>query len=397
VRDNGGRVMTWYSAVVLTTLLAVLAGGFAWSQHRLLRPELVTDDTFRSTTGGRSLQAVRSARADTSPAGQALADLRALTLPNGAALAGPHGPWRYVWPRDASFVATAYCAAGDTAAGLRVLGFLDRVRPRDGRWAARYHPDGSGPVADRRGNQLDGSGWVPWSVGFCAGRASYDAVLPLWPMVRQSADTALHELRRDGLPAPSPDYWERRESRPTLGTAAPLLAGLRSAAEVAQRLGHSADAARWRAGAERLERAVDRSFGTRGYPRTRRGGADSIVTVLGPPFATAREPVSAAIERSHRLLTLPNGGVTPGQDWRADGVAWTPSTALFGLSAAARGDRTTAVAMLDHLARHRTAAGSFPEKITRSGRPGGEAPLAWTAALVVLTNAALTAPLPTPG
>ena len=383
VRDNGGRRMHWYSTVVLATLLALLGTGFAWSQQRLPRPDLVT------SPAGRSLQEVRAAEPDL--AAQALAGLRELTLPNGAALAGPHGPWRYVWPRDASFAAAAYCASGDVASGLRVLGFLDRVRPRTGRWAARYHPDGSGPVRDRRGDQLDGSGWVPWAVGTCAevpsqasGRVGYDALARLWPMVRQSAGQAVAELGAGGLPAASPDYWERPERRPVIGVAAPLLAGLRSAALVADRLGHTADASRWHAAAGRLEGAVDRAFGPHGYPRTPRGGADSMVTVLGPPFAPERAVVSAAIDHSRRLLTLPNGGVTPGQDWRADGVAWTPSTALFGLSAAARGDRATARAVLDFLAAHRAPDGSIPEKVGRTGRPGGESPLAWTCAIVVL-------------
>jgi hypothetical protein len=392
VRDNGGRPMFWYSVVVLTAVLAVLAGGYARSLYQLHRPELVTDDAFRGTGASTA----RLTGSSDTPVAHALADLRHLTLPNGAALAAHFGPWAYVWPRDASFVAAAYCRTGDSAAGLRVLGFLDRVRPAAGRWAARYHPDGSGPVADGRGAQLDGSGWVPWAVGMCAASSSYDAVARLWPMVKQSADNAVHELRADGLPRPSPDYWERPESRPTLGTAAPLLAGLRSAAGVAVRLGNTADADRWRASAERLEQAIDRTLGGLGYPRTRVGGADSIVTVLGPPFAAEREPVTAAIERSHRLLTLPNGSVTPGMDWRVDGVGWTPSTALFALSAAARGDRSTAISVLDYLARHRTAAGSYPEKITRSGRPGGVAPLSWTASLVLLTDAALRAPLPVP-
>ena len=106
---------------------------------------------------------------------------------------------------------------------------------------------------------------------------------------------------------------------------------------------------------------------------------------------------SAAIDRSRALLTLPNGGMTPGGDWRADGVAWTPSTALFGLSAAARGDSVTAESVLGWLANHRTAEGALPEKVLPSGRPAGPAPLAWTCALVILTADALDRAGPIPG
>ena len=34
---------------------------------------------------------------------------------------------------------------------------------------------------------------------------------------------------------------------------------------------------------------------------------------------------------------------------------------------------------------HRTVHGSLPEKVTRTGRPAGPAPLTWTSALVLLT------------
>ena len=353
---------------------------------------------------------------------QALSDLLSLTTPDNGSLAGWDGPWRYVWPRDASFAAAAWCAVGryDEAAGI--FAFLNRVRPRAtgsggaahevvaagssaprahaGWWAARYQEDGSGPVTDGREAQLDGSGWVLWSVWLCAKLQPDrgDALLNgLWPMLQESADQITSELGPDGLPPASPDYWERSESELTLGTVAPLVTGLRAAADLAGRNGHPDDATRWSAAGDRLSTAVTEAFGgRRGYPRTPSGGADAIVTVLGPPFAPARPEVVAAIERSHRLLTLPNGGVTPGQDWRADGVAWTPQTALFGLSAAARGDRATAESVLAWLDEHRTSTGALPEKVNRENRLAGEAPLGWTSALVVLTAAALDHPLPVP-
>jgi GH15 family glucan-1,4-alpha-glucosidase len=107
--------------------------------------------------------------------------------------------------------------------------------------------------------------------------------------------------------------------------------------------------------------------------------------------------VSTAIDRTRGVLTQPNGGVTPGEDWRVDGVSWTPQTALFALSAAARGDRATATALLSWLDRHRTRTGALPEKVNRDLEPAGEAPLAWTSALVILTGAALQKSLPIPG
>ena len=127
MRDDGGRPMFWYSAVVLTTVLAVLVVGFARSRYQLIIPSLSRDMVHGAGDAGRrrpiGRRAGRRGRSD-APVARALADVRYLTLPNGAAVAGRPGPWRYVWPRDASFVAAAYCApvTGRRARGARVPG-----------------------------------------------------------------------------------------------------------------------------------------------------------------------------------------------------------------------------------------------------------------------------------
>ncbi|MFF0340634.1 glucoamylase [Kribbella sp. NPDC004875] len=402
MRDDNGRRGRWYPVVVIAVLLAVLAAGAISNLVEHPQPRLVAD----GIPGRPSALPASSRSSDKYDdlVRHALADLDGLTLPNGATLAGWDGPWRYVWPRDASFVAVARCATGQYDEALAVLSFLDRVRPSTGRWEARY-TDSGGQVGDGRAAQLDGSGWVLWATWFCRAGGKY------WDLVQESADQIVSELGPDGLPAPSPDYWERPERELTLGTVAPLLTGLRSAVRIATDQQHPAEAARWRSAADTLSKATDRVFGP-DYPRTPAqatsfvepgvepisldGGADAIVTVLGPPFAPARTVVTTAINRAHAVLTQPNGGVTPGEDWRADGVSWTPQTALFALSAAARGDKATANSLLSWLDQHRTKTGALPEKVNRDLEPAGEAPLGWTAALVVLADTALQNPLPIP-
>ena len=96
----------------------------------------------------------------------ALLDLRLAVRPDGAALAGWHGGpgYEYAWPRDSSWVAVALADTGHPALAYRILRFLQRVQAGDGTWAARYLPDGSGPVRDGRPAELDADGWVPWAV-----------------------------------------------------------------------------------------------------------------------------------------------------------------------------------------------------------------------------------------
>src|SRR5690625_21460 len=98
---------------------------------------------------------------------RALLDLHMLmqapdALP-GAVVAAPTGIWKYVWPRDASFIAVALARTGHLEEAEEILRFFTRVQRPDGLFEARYLPDGSG-VPDDRPLQFAGCGWVPWAV-----------------------------------------------------------------------------------------------------------------------------------------------------------------------------------------------------------------------------------------
>ena len=259
---------------------------------------------------------------------RALLDLRLAVRPDGAVLAGWRaGPlYRYAWPRDSSWVAVALTDTGHPAMAYRILRFLQRMQARNGTWAARYLPDGSGPVRDGRPAELDADGWVPWAVWSWAvtqqlGPASQPRreLALLWPMVTRAADAAARSLTGDGLPGPAMDYWED-SVQVTLGTAAPLLAGLRAAADLATDVGGAtatSDGRRWAAAAARLARAITATFGQTGYQRTPAAGsgADAAVTFLGPPFAVPGPGVLQAARSAQRALTVPNGGLRPGSNW----------------------------------------------------------------------------------
>ena len=335
--------------------------------------------------------------------GRALLDLRLLTRPNGAALAGLHPRWRSVWPRDASFVAVAFAATGHHELSYEVLSFLASTQEPDGAWEARYDAAGT-PVLDGRPRQLDAVGWFPWATWYWYVTAerrdrAEERARTLWPTARVAAEVAVASLGADGLPPGGADYWETETWRPNLGTAAPLRTGLRAAADLAMRLGHESDARRYAAAAGRLDAAISREFAPMGYPRTTgaRSGADAAVNFLAPPFAPPDARVEGAIADSAERLRAPNGGVLPGERWPQDPtVAWTPETALFALSAAAAGEREAADRWLGWLAAHRTSLGAFPEKVNDDGEPKAAAPLGWTEAIVLLALAANDEPLLVP-
>ncbi|MBC7292083.1 MAG: glycoside hydrolase family 15, partial [Actinotalea sp.] len=175
---------------------------------------------------------------------QALRDLDALVLDNGASLAAGSPYWRYVWPRDASFAAAALARTGHPDDAHAVLAYLARMQDLstvDGVLQARYLPTGTGAVPDARPPQLDGSGWVLWGVAqwyAAAGPGRGAQLEELRPLVT-SAVSAIrdHVDPTTGLSPAFPDYWEVSERRPTLGTMAALLTGARAAAPVLAALG----------------------------------------------------------------------------------------------------------------------------------------------------------------
>lgn len=333
----------------------------------------------------------------------ALLDLRALTLDDGAALAAASPKWRYVWPRDASFTAAAFARTGHVDDARDVLGFLARVQEDDGSFHARYLPDGSG-VPDDRGLQSDGVGWVLWATDVVLEETPpaerRQVAAELRPLVDAATEHALSLVDgEDPLPPPSSDYWEVEPTALTLGTAGPLLAGLEAAADVYAAAGDTARATEATLGAARLRMAVERSFGSQGYPRHVTGGArDASTAFVLPPFQP--EPLAGADVAWRASVTemlRPAGGLAPGAGWREDGISWTPQTTLYALTAASSSepeDVADAEEWLRWVDDHRTASGAIPEKVLADGAPAAVAPLSWSSALVVLALVELDAQEP---
>lgn len=321
---------------------------------------------------------------------QALRDLDALVLENGAALAGANPAWRYVWPRDASFTVAALARTGHPDDAYGVLAYLQEMQDRrstDGVLEARYLPGGTGAVPDDRGLQLDGNGWVLWAVAEWYAQATPGAerdrdLEALRPLVERSVEAIRdHVDPVTGLPDVYPDYWEVQERVPTLGTVAALLLGVRAVEPVLETLGEPSAAPL----ADLVQGAVDARFAP-DFPR-RLGGTeqDTAVAFLMPPFAPPDPVVEDAWSEAALAMGRPAGGLAPGAGWKRDGVSWTPTTAVFALTAAASGDVEQAEERLDWLDAHRTERGALPEKVLWDGSPSAVAPLAWTSSLVLLT------------
>ncbi|SDU30027.1 glycoside hydrolase family 15 protein [Jiangella alkaliphila] len=332
---------------------------------------------------------------------EALTDIGVLTFPNGAVVAAGSPYWRYVWPRDAGYMAAALTVCGRPGPAYAQLAYVAAMQEKDGTWQARYLPDGSRAVPDDRGLQLDGIGWTLWATWLWAGAGG--SAGPLAPMVRAAVEAALAALDpATGLPRASQDFWEMDLDEATLGSAAPLLLGLRAGRELLALLGGPDDAelaARAADGAGRLAAAVTEGFGGHGYARRigGTGGRDASGAFLLPPFAPFTDGAEAAWRAAVDATTVGNGGVRPGEEWTDLVTAWTPQVSLHALTAASIGDTALAHRLLSWLDLRRTALGALPEKVTADGRPSAVAPLGLTGATVLLALAALGGrPLPVP-
>lgn len=402
-----------FTVPVLLAVAALVAGAAAGPRAMPPEEQLITAPGYRAAPAyaenGQENADSRWVAAGSVPAAGtpweamarwALVDVKSHLEANGTVSAGPGGPWGYFWPRDGSFAAVALSRTGHAGDAASVLDRMARLEfdPAVG-FQARYALDGT-PLTDRP-RQSDGCGWVLWALAEVR-RDDPSGVPPSAAGLRDRCVRTLTSLVDGGdrLPPPSPDYWEVRVTRPSLGTVAPMLAGLAAAGRDYAATGDPRPSQRARATATELAATVARELGP-GYQRFGdAGGLDASVVMLLAPFTQAGDlpasmvkAVRAAVVAYQREAAQPAGGVAPGVEWvKKGGASWTPQTALLALGDAAAGRDRAAGQRLDWLDAHRTAYGSLPEKVTRSGAPAGPAPLVWTASLVVLTLAELDAP-----
>ena len=410
----GGRRRWGYAARRVPVIAAVLTvaglAGFTIASNTLKvdepsGPRLVTSADFRTapdTPAGRQIATEDDAwiASGTDPgAGTpwadmsywALRDIRALWADHTLPPAGAAPQWEYFWPRDGSFLAVALDRTGHPDEVQRILqGMAELPFDRGKGFDARYTLSGD-TVTDRpRGPQSDGCGWVLWAIGTI--RANDQTALPdSTEELRDRCVTHLDRLTSSGtrLPPPSPDYWEVKVTTVSLGTVAPMTAGLLAATDDYDAIGEPVKAAAARVTAEGLDAAMRLRFSPDYERFGDLGELDAAITFLMPPFA-AETPEVAQRWSDYQIDALrPAGGLAPGAGWKEDGTSWTPETALAAYTAAASGRTEEAARWLDWLDEHRASWGSLPEKVTGTALPAGPAPLIWTDALVLLTIAEL--------
>lgn len=305
----------------------------------------------------------------------------------------------------------AFARGGDSQRAVALYRSLRDAQRPDGSFAPRIAPDGHPP--DSRPDQFEAIGWYAW--GFTQllqalaadGHSVWHA--QLWEEFGPSIVAAGEQLlaaTAAGLPPPSSDYWERQETELTLATAALTLAGLSAIAQLGRELGvlvenESELIAAAAKRSARLREQIIEYFGP-SYGRYGHGTApDAAIAFLLPPFQDRALPGARKAWRESlaRQYVPASGGYAPGAGWKDDGISWTPETTLHAWvaaewagshSAESQGERQRAIDILQWIAAHSTAVGAIPEKVGPGGQPAAVAPLAWSAANVVLAIDALS-------
>lgn len=252
---------------------------------------------------------------------------------SGAAIAGAREGWAYVWPRDASAVATALAAAGYRDEARRIVRFL---RGLDLGAAARFQTDGA-PV-EGRGAQGDAAGWIA-AAAAAAGLPSETVERP-WQGLADYQENGSGDFLANAIASGAPHI------RALFGTPAGTLA---------RRAGDPAS------------------------------GLDSAAAWAVRPFP--HPALYPLVRRTLLRLAAASGrfGLVPSEDWDGGGDPWTAPTAWTAWSLAALGERHAALHLMAELLRAATPDGMLPERVdARTGIPTSTTPLAWSHAFAIL-------------
>ncbi len=165
----------------------------------------------------------------------------------------------YCWPRDAIAVAGTMDRLGQTSIGRGVFQWLSRVRGQNrsySYWFQKYTIDG-GPEWETPA--VDQTAMIPWGIEQHFRRtADLEFIASLWPMIEQSAMVCGGTSGHPGLRwvdelklVTSAGLWDHHYGA-FLYSNVCAVAGLRSAARLAEALDRGEQAVRWRALAEQI-------------------------------------------------------------------------------------------------------------------------------------------------
>ena len=312
--------------------------------------------------------------------------------------------YRYVWPRDAFYVALALDRSGYHEVAERFYLWCREAQDRSGALRQRYYssPGLIGPAwGPAWGEELDETGCVMWGMlehlRLTGDRGFLSEV---WPFIRSAAWYLVDAVDSSGKVRPTMNLWEEKPSRHIYSVAS-VCAGLKAASGAARALGYANEATRWGRVSERVKGWMLGAFwdGTQGHfvrsvdPRDEQVDISSLA--ISFPFGILPDQDPRMVKNAQALtrsfhFRAGGAGRFP-TDNNYGGNPWVISTCWLSIHHSNAGGTATARALLDWSASHSTGLGMLPEQVDKSdGKVLSAVPLAWSHAMFILASQALT-------
>lgn len=311
--------------------------------------------------------------------------------------------YRYVWPRDAFYVALALDRSGHHTQAERFYLWCMKAQDRNGVLHQRYYstPELIGPAwGPAWGQEIDETASALWGVSEHLRLTRNRGFLTeIWPFVREAAWYLVSSVDQSGKVNPSMNLWEEPPSRHVY-SAATVAAGLKAASHAATELGYAREALRWGSVSELAKkRLLDEFWDERlGHfvkstePRDEEVDASSLA--ISFPFGLIPDSDPRMVKTAQALAAsfrFRAGGIGRfPTDNNYGGNPWVLSTCWLATHYSLSGDEVAARALVDWCSRRATSLGMLPEQVDKeSGSVLSAVPLAWSHAMFILASQAL--------
>jgi oligosaccharide amylase len=312
--------------------------------------------------------------------------------------------YRYVWPRDAFYVALALDRSGYHSEAERFYLWCTRAQDRSGVLRQRYFssPELIGPAwGPSWGEEIDETASALWGmVEHLRLTRDRGFLSSVWPFIRGAASYLIGSVDRSGRVRPTMNLWEEKPSRHVYSTAT-VSAGLKAASEAAKELSHASEARRWGQVSEMVKKNLleafwdDRlgHFVRDAEPRDEQVDISSLA--ISFPFGIIPDHDSRMVRNARALsesFRFRVGGIGRfPSDTNYGGNPWILSTCWLAIHYSNTGHASAARTLLNWSANHATGLALLPEQVDKDhGTVLSAVPLAWSHAMFILASQALS-------
>ncbi|MFN8673115.1 MAG: glycoside hydrolase family 15 protein [Candidatus Sericytochromatia bacterium] len=193
---------------------------------------------------------------------RALITMKQNTANSGAIIAAPvllTPVYAFTWPRDGCISAQAYMEAGYTQEAKNFLDFIIKQQKPNGGWAVNFFMDGSKPLWDFGDlkNEHDQVGTVIWAINdYYKKTKDINWLRDKWDAVKRASEFLIRYTTDKNLMTSCRDLWELHTDKSWTFTNAAVVAGLRSASEIASVLGNNDLKLKYSTHSEKIKQAI---------------------------------------------------------------------------------------------------------------------------------------------